>query len=511
MRLASLPCGVLILDNDLKIVEANQHASDVLGYSIQELCSLAIPELLSRGAQIFFHTHVNPSLALEGRVDEVYLQLRARSGGDVPVIVNGTREVEPEGTRVTLAFVSVRRRQLFEHELVAARDAAEAAARLEREAQGRVKQAHAQLALNERLASLGTLAHGIAHEINNPLTYVAGSLELLATALGAPGALDRADLLALASEAKEGTERIREITRQMGSLVRADELPRVPLDLKSAASMAARMTKSQTRSRATVELALSDVPLVDADSGRLGQVLINLIINAVQAFGDRPAKQNLVRVSTGTAADGWARIEVSDNGPGIPSDIRDRVFEPFFTTKPVGEGTGLGLSISRSLVESLDGTLTFESEIGQGTTFRVSLPPSSVGRRKTVSPPGSKPRVLVVDDDEGVARMLARVLRRYDVTVAHSADEALARIRSEQPFDFVFSDLQMPKQNGLALHDAIEASDPELASRMAFVTGAVPDDARRRLAELGLQVFTKPLEVAKLIAFCDEHIPLNQA
>ena len=507
MSIDDIPCGVLVVDDDHQVVEANAYAAEVLGVSVAALRGRALPTLLSRGAQIFFHTHVNPTLALQGRIDEVYLHLRRPSGEDVPVLVNAARRAEGEDARTSLVFVPMRRRQLFEHELVAARDAAEAAASLEREAQVRVKEAHMQLALRERLASLGTLAHGIAHEINNPLTYVAGNLELLEEALRGPGKTDHLELLGLANEAREGTERIREITRQMSSLVRAEELPRAPIDLKDVATMVTRMTKVQTRSRARVELVLDEAPIVDADSGRLGQVLINLVINAVHAFGDRPASQNRVRIVTSTGTDGSARIEVSDNGPGIPPDVAARVFEPFFTTKPVGEGTGLGLSISRGLVESLDGTLTFETEPGCGTTFRVSLPPSSRARRKTAAPPGGRPRVLVVDDDEAVARMVARVLRRYDVTTALSAEEALARIRSAEAFDLVVSDLQMPKQDGLALRDAIAALDSPLSKRMVFLTGALTEEAHRRVSEIGLRVFAKPLDLSAFLAFCREQLP----
>ncbi|MEZ4237029.1 MAG: ATP-binding protein [Myxococcota bacterium] len=512
---ASIPCGLLTFDDDLRIRDANPMACDLLRRPRAALLEMRLPDLLPRAERLYFQSQVHPALALKGRVAEIYLRLRTGDGEDVPVVLEGTRTVTDGDPRSTLAFLTMRRRQLFEHELVAARDAAEAAARLERQAQAEVKQAQAKLALQERLASLGTLASGIAHEINNPLTYVDAGLEMIAEALRSDEPVDRADLLGLATDALEGTRRIREITGQMGDLLRADEMPRVTLDPRTVASLVARMTRVHTRARARVELDLQEVPLVEADAGRLGQVLVNLVVNAVHAFGERPAEENLVRIVTRTGAQGEALVEVQDNGPGIPAEVAARVFEPFFTTKPVGQGTGLGLSLSNGLVTSLDGTLTFDTEPGRGTTFRVALPASRAPRPAAppVSPVPSAPsqrRVLVVDDDRSVARAIARALGRYDVTIALSADEALVQLRST-PFDFVLTDVKMPGRDGLALYDAIAAGYPHLARRVAFVSGAPSEAARQRIASLGLPIFGKPLDVAALLAFCDELLPADDA
>jgi nitrogen-specific signal transduction histidine kinase len=267
---ADLPCGLLAFDDDLRILEANAYAASLLGTSSDELATLVLPAILSRGALIFFNTQVHPALAMLGHVDEIYLTLRSRAGDDVPVLLNGSRR---DG-RTTVAFVATRRRQVFAGELVAARDAASTATRLEQDAKEQARVAHSHLALRERLASLGTLVHGIAHEIANPLMIVGSNLDMLADDLRDARPLDRARLLELAEEGLDAAERIRAITRQMSQMVRADEMPRVVVDVRTVASLVVRMTKAQTLDRARVELSLGEVPLIDGDAGRLGQVLI---------------------------------------------------------------------------------------------------------------------------------------------------------------------------------------------------------------------------------------------
>ena len=510
MTAPSVPCGVIVFDDRLRIEDANAFAARVLDRSIDELKEMSIPDLLNRAGIMFFNTHVNPSLAMHGRADEVYLDFRTRRGDAIPVLINAQRHGDGDKLSV-IAFVPMQRRRLFEHELIAARDASVEAARAEKEAHEQVNRAQAQLALRERLASLGTLAHGIAHEINNPLTSVLANLDTLSHELSdGKGHQSPAALLELVVEASVGAERIHEITRQMGYLVRADEMPCVPIDLKRVANLAVRMTRAQTRERARVATALEEVPIVEADSGRLGQVLINLIANAVQAFGDRPKSENEIWIRTGKAADGNAIIEVSDNGPGIPPEIAAHVFEPFFTTKPVGEGTGLGLSISEGLIASLGGTLGLETEVGRGSTFRISLPPFvPAAAEADAKVTTALRRVLVVDDDVGVSRAIARLLRRYDVTTARSADEALEHVRRDPPFDFVFSDLRMPDKDGLAFHAALMEVDPVLARRTAFVTSALGERDLFEIRRRGVPIFDKPINVRKLLDFCDEVIPVK--
>src|SRR5690606_13572825 len=168
--------------------------------------------------------------------------------------------------------------------------------------------------------------------------------------------------------------------------------------------------------------------------------------------------------------------EVEDNGPGIPEENLERIFDPFFTTKPVGVGTGLGLSICHGLIESMDGSLTVHSEVDKGTTFRVTLrcsqekAPGSVRKGPSLRP-DIRARVLIVDDEPLILRSVARLLRdQHDVETAHNGVEGLAKIRDDGPFDLVVCDLMMPEMTGMDLHQAVQAYNPEIASRFVFLT-----------------------------------------
>jgi signal transduction histidine kinase len=228
----------------------------------------------------------------------------------------------------------------------------------------------------EHLSSLGTLAAGLAHEINNPLTAVLLNLcaaeRLLPSMQGDPDHV--AQLRGVIAQAVESAERIRGVVRSVRILSREEREARTPIDVRATLDSILTMEMSELRSRARLITAYEEVPFVFADEGRLGQVFMNLITNAVQAIPPGAPDDNQVRVSTHSDEDGHAVIEIADTGAGIPDCLRTRIFEPFFTTRKTGEGTGLGLSISQRIVTSLGGTIDVSSELGRGATFRVTLP-----------------------------------------------------------------------------------------------------------------------------------------
>ncbi|MDP1828061.1 MAG: ATP-binding protein [Archangium sp.] len=259
------------------------------------------------------------------------------------------------------------------------------------------KELQARLILGDRMASIGTLAAGVAHEINNPLAYILGNLASamrqvtehnaagaawLATGpANVPAALrltldqldDCRDAL---GEAIEGAERVRDIVRDLKTVSRSDEADRGPVDLERVVEAAIRMASHEIRHRARLVKHFAHAPVVRGSDGRLTQVFLNLLVNAAQAIPEGAALLNEVTVTIRTDARGRAVVDVNDTGQGIPPEACARVFDPFFTTKPVGVGTGLGLSLCRGIVSSLGGELTFESEVGKGTAFHVTLPPS---------------------------------------------------------------------------------------------------------------------------------------
>ena len=250
-----------------------------------------------------------------------------------------------------------------------------------------------QLIVADRMSSVGTLAAGMAHEINNPLAFVAANLEMIldqlaildsatpsdATPSGATPSSKFADLSDMALDAQAGAERIRKIVRGLKTFSRAEEERRAVIDIHPLLDQSIDLAFHEIRHRARLVRDYGPIPSVNADEARLGQVFINLLVNAAQAIAEGDSAANEIHVVTFTDERGRAVIEVRDTGPGIPASLIGRVFDPFFTTKPVGIGTGLGLSICHNIVIAMGGEISVISERGAGTAFVVALPPAPGG------------------------------------------------------------------------------------------------------------------------------------
>ncbi len=395
----------------------------------------------------------------------------------------------------------------------------------------------ASLAQQDRLASMGMLAAGVAHEINNPLTYVLFNLsgveaevpELAAAMGGLRAALDErlgteaaSALLAtlppllgpLALEdlgdrfrdALTGARRIQEIVRGLGSFSRVEPEERAPVSLPLAIECAINMTWNEIKYRARLVKDLAKVPKVLASEGRLSQVFLNLLVNAAHAIDEGDVDRNEIRVRTWREGDEVC-AEVRDTGHGIPAATLGAIFEPFFTTKKRGVGSGLGLYISRSIVEGYGGRIEVESEPGAGTRFVVRLPalqevPASTPRRTAAGAAGGpRGRILVVDDDEKVRAMLARVLRGHELVLAASGSEAQALLERGEGFDLVLCDMMMPELSGMDLHRWLLEARPALAARVVFVTGgAFTPRTQSYLRACGNLAIEKPVDAAELRA-----------
>jgi PAS domain S-box-containing protein len=392
-----------------------------------------------------------------------------------------------------------------------------------------------------RLAAVGTLAAGVAHEINNPLSYVVSNLAHLEARLAGlpdPDGSLRADVLEPLAEAEDGARRVRDIVRQLGAFARAEESPG-PVDPGRALRAAIAMAANEVRHRARLVTDLSATPPVIASEGRLTQVFLNLLVNAAQAIPDGGAGRHQVRAVLAVHGDEVV-VEIADTGLGMSEATRARIFEPFFTTRAMGAGTGLGLAISHAIVSRMGGRIEVESTEGLGSAFRVVLPvargvaaPSAARPSLTPPPPtlrspaeaavaaafatprdrvpeatppaaaGTVPRlrVLVVDDEPMVARALGRLLAAHDVVTTQHGRDALARFRAGERFDAVLCDLMMPELSGMELHAAARALDPLLADRFIFITGgAFTESARTFLAGATNPTLEKPVERGALDA-----------
>jgi CheY-like chemotaxis protein/two-component sensor histidine kinase len=364
----------------------------------------------------------------------------------------------------------------------------------------------AQLLLADRLASVGTLAAGVAHEINNPLGYVLGNLNVLVSGFAAQASLTP-ELKQALQDAVHGAKRVRDIVQDLQTFSRGESQRRGAVDVLRVMDVSIRMAYSALRHRARLERDYKEVPPVDGSESRLGQVFLNLLVNAAQAMPDRPVDENEVKVSVRTDA-AHVIIEVRDNGIGMTEAVRRRIFDPFYTTKTIGEGTGLGLSICHSIVVSMGGTIAVESAPNAGATFTVKLP---LGREDAAAEPveempaslSRRERVLVIDDEPMIGVMIRRLLAAHcDVLPLTSPREALRRIGAAERFDAILCDLMMPRMNGIEFYAELKALAPELARRTGFLTGgAVTPQARKFLQENADRYLEKPVELGKLRAF----------
>ncbi|HEX9053058.1 MAG TPA: MEDS domain-containing protein [Anaeromyxobacter sp.] len=371
----------------------------------------------------------------------------------------------------------------------------------------------ARLETAGRLASVGTLAAGVAHEINNPLSFVTSNLGFIAERLDAAAGdaahpLPRAaELKQAVAEAIDGAQRVRDIVqalRRVAGPARAEQRGRV--DVRAEIEAAAGIAKGQVGPRARLVLDLpAALPPVIAGPHELGQVVLNLLVNAAQATPEGNPDAHEVRV-TARAGEGRVVIEVSDTGRGMAPAVVARIFDPFFTTKDVGAGTGLGLAICHGIVTAAGGSIEVHSEPGRGTRFRVELPAAEDGSTSPSPPPPApapaRRRVLVVDDESLLARAYARVLGRdHEVEALTSAAEALRLLAAGRRWDVIICDLLMPGMTGMDLAEWAAREAPDVAPRLIFVTGgACTERSRAFLERGGFPWLEKPVEPEALRA-----------
>lgn len=372
-----------------------------------------------------------------------------------------------------------------------------------------------QLKISDRMASVGTLAAGVAHEINSPLAAVVANLELTLRDTEALAHLST-ELHDGLRDARDSAERIREIVFDLKLFSRAEVADRVaPVDLRRVIDSTLRMAGAEHRHRAKVVTDYGEVPLVLANESRLGQLFLNLIVNAAQAIPEGDADHNEIRIITSTDATGRAQVEIRDTGPGMSQEVLGHLFTPFFTTKPVGVGTGLGLSICQRIVAAIGGEIHVESAMGRGTTFRVSLRPAP---RDAVEPPpavGSPPqpatrrgKILVIDDEPMIGHVIRRTLNEHDVTVVVRAQDALDLIRAGNHFDLILCDLMMPQMTGMDLYELLNGEkDSDLVARFVFLTGgAFTQRARQFLDEVPNLCLDKPFKTSHLRTIVNDQI-----
>jgi PAS domain S-box-containing protein len=493
--------GIMKVDLRERIAFVNGRLAEMLGYEPHQMIGMSVFSFMSASAKaaIADAFQKRPKGAQDA-VDAVFCH---QDRTEISVNVAATPLVDGEGRHIgTLGVV----RNVTER-----------------------KKLQSQLMVSDRMASVGTLAAGVAHEINNPLAALIGNLDYVAETLGhtagrasTSASIKRSDAWLLdeikepLADARDAADRLRLIVRYLKIFSRSptDE-EKSSVDIKAVMESSLRMAWNEIRHRAHLVKLYGPTPSVEANEGRLGQVFLNLIVNAAQALPEGQAESNEIRVCT--RRDGQrVVIEVSDTGAGIPPEIIGRIFDAFFTTKAVGLGTGLGLAICHRIVTDMGGELTVESEVGKGTTFRVALPIARAAKIVATAPVaepvpviGRRRRVLVVDDEELVLRSVKRLLsKEHDVVGIAAAKEALARCAGGETFDLILCDLMMPDMTGMDLHRELSRVAPEQATRMVFLTGgAFTAKARKFLSASAGEHIEKPFSPATLRAIVRHHLP----
>ncbi|NOK13253.1 ATP-binding protein [Corallococcus exercitus] len=392
-----------------------------------------------------------------------------------------------------------------------------------------LRQMQVRLSMSERLAVVGTLAAGIAHEINNPLAFLMGSLSLATHALRAPApATVDAELLASTrhhtgatqalealSHAQAGAERIQDIVKDLGTFARPTAPQGRTVDVEQVLELALKMATVEIRHRAHVVRDYVKVPEVVADSVRLGQVFLNLLVNAAQAIPEGTASRHEIRVRLRTSDEG-VLVQVQDTGQGIAPDVLEHIFDPFFTTKRMGQGLGLGLAISHSLVAQMNGSISVESTPGGGSTFTVQLPASSAPREVPVARAPRYPaltprrgRILIVDDERSFGVTLRLLLLDvHEADYTPRAKEALEWLREGRRYDAILCDLMMAEVTGRQFHEALREELPEQAQRIIFMTGGAYTPSSREFVEQTTRpLITKPFKREALDALLVPLLP----
>lgn len=469
---------VITNPTDLQILDLNRTASQLLGVEVAEGLQHRLTDFLCLSGE---ETRQTPKTAEEWCQfisRQRPLQIQRKNGTFITTEADGA-PVDFSGQPALQFFV----RELTER------------ARLEQ-----------QLRQSEKLSAMGQMISGVAHELNNPLAVIRGYLELVLARQDLP-ANTRTDLEKVSQE----SERASKLVKNFLSFARERQPHRETVNVNEMINRVVELRKaSLVKSRVEITLTLSDnVPLTSADPDQIQQILVVLINNALHAMSGVKGRKAL-GINTESRA-GTILITVQDTGPGVPAQLEAKIFEPFFTTKKMGEGTGLGLSIAHSIMTEHNGKIYYRRENGPGACFVIELPiiatiekpiTLSLEAEKFPMKPQHMPRahILVLDDEKSIADLVSEMLNLigHKTTVCYTAAEALEEI-GRKDFDLIFSDVRMPGMDGPQFYTAAVSKNPELISRVIFLTGdTVSEETNRFFKIINAPNISKPFQMNDL-------------
>jgi len=388
---------------------------------------------------------------------------------------------------------------------------------------------------SEKMASIGILAAGIAHEINNPVGYINSNLKTLEkynekfgsfynsiqtlidecsdNCLDKPGSLIEKflkfkdtinydyllqDMKDAVQESLEGTEKVKRIVSDLKDFAREEKPEMKPANVNDAIKKTLNVIRNEIKYKAEVIKEFGDIPEIECDIQRLEQVFMNVLINAAQAI----EKKGTIKIKT-FSADSFVVIQITDTGTGIPEKNIGKILEPFYTTKGPGKGTGIGLSISLKIIQEHNGTINVESKVGKGTTFTIKLPVKDSEKVKEY-------KVLIIDDDEPIRKLLKKMVNEYSpsllVKTAKDGFEAADILHSFIP-DVVLLDINMPGMDGFEVCRRIKDNEKMIDTRIVMITGLPHEDLKEKSYKAGAcEFFLKPIKLKTLYGVLDKII-----
>lgn len=469
------PDGIFIVNQLGIYMDVNPAACKFLGYSPKELIGMSLLQIV-------------PSIDVED-TKKIFMELQEKGELEEDI-----KLLKKDGSLILVNLKAVRIPQ--DRYIAYCRDITK---RVEAEQEIKVLEEKAQV--SSRLAAVGAMAAGIAHEINNPLTAVIGFSQLLLEKQNVPEDV-KEDVRIIAY----GSKRVADIVKRLLTFARQTKPIQTLTNLNELIDNTLKLREYvlKTGNIDVVTRFDPELPLSVVDPGQLQQVFLNLIVNAEQAMKKAHGKGTLI--ITSEMKENNIQISFQDDGPGITKENIKRLFEPFFTTKDVGEGTGLGLSLSRSIVLEHGGKMRIDSEFGHGATFIIELPivespPVTIttsNQIKVYSALEKSGRIMVVDDEPGVGTLLEKVLTQigYAVDIITEAGIVMDKLNAGTKYDAILLDIRMPGMSGTELYNHILKKEPALIDRIIIITGDIMGmDIKNFLDKYNLPYLAKPFDI----------------
>ncbi len=518
LLLQAAPDAMVIVDNTGTIVLANSHTQQLFGYAEEELIGKPV-EILTPGSYRDAHAEHRAGYSRQPRVREMGSGLELyglrKDGSEFPIDIS-LSPLKIEGSQFVIASMrDITSRKKTEEELrklnaeLHAKIAELAAVKLGAASEADPKSPEARLRQIQKMEAVGQLASGVAHDFNNILGVISGYAELLEELLR-----DSGRALKMVAEIRTAVRRGSALSNQLLAFGRKQVVVPVVLDPNAVCREMQRMLSRIIGEDIELVTELTPVSNVKIDRGQLEQVLLNLAVNARDAMpkggrlkiGTRMAHLDsaYVRLHPEVVPGTYVEVSASDNGTGMDETTRQHLFEPFFTTKEIGRGTGLGLSTVYGIVKQSNGHVNVYSELGQGSVFKIYLPPTSEATSQAGNVvPGAAPvgnETVLLVEDEGQLRTVTKMYletRGYRVSAASNAKEALEMTNASGTFDILVTDVVMPGLSGRELAEQIIARDP--ATKVLYMSGYTDDAMLRHGLEQGKFPFLrKPFALEEL-------------